>query len=171
LLVALAALGVLCATVPAMADERTEARAHFRKGMSMISDGQYDEGIAELKLAYDTLPHPNVLYNIARAYVEMGDLDNAIKHYKDYAATNPPDREEVAAVISALEQRLARQRATLAAAETATATPTPGGPPAPGPAPRNPHPRNANPRNAHPRNAHPSCRRRGASRRVATRST
>jgi len=100
--------------------------------MGMISDGQYDEGIAALKEAYDTLPHPNVLYNIARAYVEMGDLDNAIKYYKDYAATNPPDKEEVAAVTSALEQRLARQRATLAAAETA-GTPVPGTPGAPGP--------------------------------------
>ena len=140
LLASLAALGVLCATVPAMADARTEARTHFRKGMSMISDGQYDEGIAELKVAYDTLPHANVLYNIARAYVEMGDLDNAIKYYKDYAATNPPDKEEVAAVTSALEQRLARQRATLAAAET-SGTPAPGTPGTPGtPAPGTPAP-------------------------------
>lgn len=136
----MAALGVLCASVPAMADERTEARAHFRKGMSMISDGQYDEGIAELELAYDTLPHPNVLYNIARAYVEKGDLDNAIKYYKDYAETNPPDKEEVAAVISALEQRLARQRATLAAAEAATTTPAPGTPTPGTPTPGTPTP-------------------------------
>jgi outer membrane receptor protein involved in Fe transport len=98
--------------------------------MSMISNGQYDEGIDLLKTAYETLPHPNVLYNIARAYVEMGDLDNAIKYYKDYAETNPPDKEEVTAVISALEQRLARQRATLAAA--AGGKPGAGGPGTPG---------------------------------------
>ncbi|MFW5740257.1 MAG: tetratricopeptide repeat protein, partial [Myxococcota bacterium] len=119
LLASLAALGVMCATMPALADARTEARAHFKKGMSMISNGQYDEGIEQLKVAYDTLPHPNVLYNIARAYVEMGDLENAIKYYKDYAQTNPPDKEEVTAVVAALEQRIARQRATLAAAEAA----------------------------------------------------
>lgn len=142
LLAAIAALGVMCATVPAMADARTEARAHFKKGMTMISNGQYDEGIEQLKVAYDTLPHPNVLYNIARAYVEMGDLDNAIKYYKDYAETNPPDREEVTAVVAALEQRLARQRATLAASAESGATPgTPGpGTPTPGTAPGTPTP-------------------------------
>lgn len=135
LLAALAALGVMCATVPALADARTEARTHFRKGMSMISNGQYDEGIDELKVAYDTLPHPNVLYNIARAYVEMGDLESAIEYYKEYEATNPPDKEEVAAVVSALEQRLARQRATLAAAESAAAPATPDKPGAGAPTP------------------------------------
>ncbi len=68
-------LGALAsASAGALADERTEARAHFKKGMSEIADGNYDRGIEELKKAYDILPHPNVLYNIARAYVDQGDL-------------------------------------------------------------------------------------------------
>ncbi|HJL48259.1 MAG TPA: hypothetical protein RMG45_20540, partial [Polyangiaceae bacterium LLY-WYZ-15_(1-7)] len=50
----------------ARADVRTEARRHFRRGMQLIADGSLDEGIEELELAYETLPHPNVLYNIGR---------------------------------------------------------------------------------------------------------
>ena len=58
----------------AWADARTEARVHFKKGMGQIGAGRYEEGIAELKQAYELVPHPNVLFNIARAYAEMGDL-------------------------------------------------------------------------------------------------
>src|SRR4051794_16172252 len=64
-------------STPALADARTEARSHFKKGMESITAGKYDEGIVELKVAYTLLPHPNVLYNIARAYAEAGDLDEA----------------------------------------------------------------------------------------------
>ncbi|MCU0690632.1 MAG: TonB-dependent receptor [Polyangiaceae bacterium] len=133
-----------------MADARTEARSQFRRGMSLISNGKYDEGIASLKEAHNTLPHPNVLFNIARAYVEKGDLENAVFYYGQYVEQNPPDKDEVEAVVAALEQRLLRQRATRVAAESAGAVPvapeapapvasgapaagSPGGPTAPGP--------------------------------------
>ena len=56
----------------AMADERLEARRHFRNGMSLIAKGQFDQGIAELQEAYAIKPHPNVLFNIARAYMDAG---------------------------------------------------------------------------------------------------
>ena len=76
----------LCATLVvaiagrnvAHADVRTEARQHFRHGMGLIADGHLDEGIAELVEAYDILPHPNALYNIARAYAEAGRYTEAI---------------------------------------------------------------------------------------------
>jgi iron complex outermembrane receptor protein len=88
--------------------------------MALISNGNYEQGIAELKLAYETLPHPNVLYNIARAYTEAGDLENAIAYYKRYTDENPPDKEETLQVLGQLQARLERQRATLAAARQAT---------------------------------------------------
>jgi len=85
----LAAASLLAVSAPALADERTEARAHFKKGMDLIGNGKYEDGIDELKRAYDILPHPNVLYNIARAYVDMGDLENAVTYYKKYLEGNP----------------------------------------------------------------------------------
>jgi iron complex outermembrane receptor protein len=106
----------------ARADERTEARAHFKKGMAEIADGRYEVGIEELKKAYDILPHPNVLYNIARAYVDQGDLENAVAYYKKYLEGNPKDRDEVAQIVAALEARTRKQQAELLEATTQTPT-------------------------------------------------
>jgi outer membrane receptor protein involved in Fe transport len=127
---ALVGIALLSTSATALADARTEARAHFKKGMSGISSGKYEQGIDELKKAYEVLPHPNVLFNIARAYVEMGDIENAIQYYKQYVGENPPDKEDVQSIIGQLQGRLDRQRAALAASQLAAPTPatvTPGG--------------------------------------------
>ena len=117
------------------ADERTEARTHFKKGMSAIAEGHYDAGLEELKQAYDILPHPNVLYNIARAYVDTGDLENAVIYYKRYLEGGPKDRDEVAGFVAGLEARIRKQQASLVEAETQAPTgpaAAPGGKVGPG---------------------------------------
>jgi iron complex outermembrane receptor protein len=117
---ALFVLGVASlATRTVLADTRTEARAHFKKGMRAITVGNYEEGIAELRSAYELIPHPNVLYNIARAYFESGDLEDAIVAYRQYLEAQPADKDEVAQILTVLETRLERQRALAAAAQTA----------------------------------------------------
>jgi len=113
----------LCAGT-ALADERLEARRHFRNGMSLIAQGQFDQGIAELQEAYTIKPHPNVLYNIARAYLDAGRSAEALDWYRRYLAANPPDSDSVRATIAKLE-------ATVKAAEAAN--PTPPNTPAPAP--------------------------------------
>ena len=127
---------------PALADARTEARTHFKRGMEEISNGKYDEGIVELKRAYEILPHPNVLYNIARAYAEEGDLDSSVATYKRYLEGNPADREDVQQIVASLEGRLHRQQAVARAAQSVTeppeATPTPSPAPTPTPSPVHP---------------------------------
>jgi iron complex outermembrane receptor protein len=107
---ALGALLLLSAT-NALADARTEAKAHFKKGMAAIAEGKYEQGISELQRAYEILPHPNVLYNIARAYAESGDLEGAVSTYKKYLEGNPPDKDEVSQVVASLEGRIERQKA------------------------------------------------------------
>ena len=102
-------LGLLFAALGgsvAQADVRTEARRHFRHGMQLIQDGSLEEGIAELRVAYDTLPHPNVLYNIARAYADAQEYENALEYFERYLASDPPDREEVQDIIRAVEARV-----------------------------------------------------------------
>ncbi len=100
----------------ARADARSEARGHFKTGMSAIADGRYDQGIRELERAYEILPHPNVLFNIARAYTESGDLPNAIAYYRRYLESSPPDADAVKATVDRLQQRLDRERTEAAAA-------------------------------------------------------
>ncbi|MCP3145104.1 TonB-dependent receptor domain-containing protein [Pyxidicoccus xibeiensis] len=95
----------LCAG-QALADARLEARRHFRNGMSLIAQKQYDRGIAELEEAYAIKPHPHVLYNIARAYHDAGRLTEALDRYQRYLASNPPDASSVTTTIATLEAKL-----------------------------------------------------------------
>jgi outer membrane receptor for ferrienterochelin and colicin len=119
----------------AFADARTEAKSHFKKGMAAITEGKYEEGISELQRAYEISPHPSVLYNIARAYAESGDLEGAVATFRKYLDGNPPDKDEVTTVVTALEGRLERQRAIAAAASQAAPTTPTGTTPTPGTAP------------------------------------
>lgn len=104
----------LCAG-EALADARLEARRHFRNGMALIAQGQYDDGVAELLEAYAIKPHANVLYNIARAYTDAGRVPEALDYYRRYLASNPPDAETVRAAIARLETTQKTAEASAAA--------------------------------------------------------
>jgi outer membrane receptor protein involved in Fe transport len=123
---------LLFSATSALADERSEARVHFKKGMAAIAEGQYEAGIEDLKRAYEILPHPNVLFNIARAYVDVGDLESAVVYYQKYLEGSPKDRDEVAQVVVNLEARIRKQQAQLLETQQAQATPPPS-PAAPSP--------------------------------------
>src|SRR5262249_41644004 len=108
----------------ALADVRTEARQHFRHGMALIAEGQLDAGIAELQEAYDILPHPNALYNIARAYSDAGRYAEAIDYYTQYLESDPADREEVEQFVAALQARVAVSEGRTRVADTTETTTT-----------------------------------------------
>lgn len=91
---------------PARADVRTDARTLFRRGMALIAEGHIDEGVAQLERAYEILPHPNVIYNIARAYAESGRYQASIEYFGRYLESDPPDREEVLGFLRALRERI-----------------------------------------------------------------
>ncbi|MCB9797187.1 MAG: TonB-dependent receptor plug domain-containing protein [Alphaproteobacteria bacterium] len=127
---ALLALALLW-SVPALAAPKDEARRHFAAGLELVEAGAYEAGIEEFQRAYDKVPHPVVLYNIARAYTDLGDYEAAIRYYELYLAGAPPDAAEVEQVITVLELRLAQQRgASTPEASTTSASsgaPTGGG--------------------------------------------
>jgi iron complex outermembrane receptor protein len=75
--------------------ERKKLRGLVDEGMTAIDEGRYQEGIALLKKAYDTRPHPNILFNMARAYEDAHDYKRAIQTYERYLRTSPQDTEEV----------------------------------------------------------------------------
>ncbi len=128
----------------ALADARTEARLHFRAGMDLIAQKQFDEGIRQLQKANEILPHPNVTFNIARAHAEAGHIEQALAAYREYIASDPPDREQVTRIVEQLEQRLAAQRTAAIPEPKQPPTPAPQQPapqqPAPGEAPAPPTP-------------------------------
>ena len=62
-----------------------------------------ERGIAELKQAYAIKPHPDVLYDIAKAYVDLGKIPDALNYFRQYVATDPEDKENVQSVMARLE--------------------------------------------------------------------
>src|SRR5216683_6088895 len=90
----------------ARADARSEAKRHFRDGMALIAAGQVERGIAELKQAYAIKPHPDVLYDIAKAYVDLGNIDDALGYFRQYVATDPEDKDQVQNVMQRLQSAI-----------------------------------------------------------------
>jgi len=102
----------------ALADVRSEARRHFRGGMDLIAQGQLDAGAVELEAAYELMPHPNVLYNLARAYFDAGQYVETVLYFERYLKSDPPDSDQVQLIVDALRDRLAKQ--TLSEPDPAT---------------------------------------------------
>ena len=94
--------GLVLLPLAARADSRGDAKRHFRDGMSLIAAGQVERGIAELKQAYAIKPHPDVLYDIAKAYVDLGDVPEALNYFRQYVATDPEDKQQVLKVMQRL---------------------------------------------------------------------
>src|SRR5213082_2574107 len=98
-----ALLAALLLAGPALADARADAKRHFREGMALIAAGQLERGIAELKQAYAIKPHQDVLYDIAKAYVDLGNIPEALSYFRQYVATDPEDKEQVQSVMARLQ--------------------------------------------------------------------
>src|SRR5437870_7424263 len=102
-----ALIAALLVAAPALADARADAKRHFREGMSLIAAGRIERGIAELKQAYAIKPHPDVLYDIAKAYVDLGNISEALNYFRHYVATDPADKEQVMSVMQRLQAAIA----------------------------------------------------------------
>ena len=102
----LLALATLIST-PAFAGKEDDARRYFNRGLELVESGAYEAGIEQFELAYQAVPHPVVLYNIARAYTDAGEYEAAIRYFELYLASDPPDVAEVNQLVDALEARMA----------------------------------------------------------------
>jgi len=85
-----------------------------------IAAGQVERGIAELKQAYAIKPHPDVLYDIAKAYVDLGNIPEALNYSASTSRRTRSIRTRCSASCSASRRRSAGSlRARLAAAAAA----------------------------------------------------
>ena len=108
-------------------DQNAEVEKLFAEGASLYKAGKYRPAIDKFEAAYALFPEPNLLYNIARAYEALGDVDQAIVKFT-LCTTNPRSTEE-------LKQKAAAKLAVLTAARAQGAAapapaPTPTSPPA-----------------------------------------
>jgi len=114
-LVMLAALtGRASASGPSSADRR--AMELFEQSSERYNAGRFQEAVDLLKQAYALRSDPVLLYNLARAYEGLGDLDHAMAAYADFlrAQPNAEDRgaieTRIATLRSQIEQRAALKR-------------------------------------------------------------
>ena len=89
----------------ARADARTQARRAFRDGMALIAAKSYEAGIERLIDANEALPHPNVQFNIAQAYLALGRDAEAARWFRMYVESGEPpaDADAIRALIAKLE--------------------------------------------------------------------
>ena len=77
------------------ADPPQAAVDHYMLGRRHYLAGRYREALVELKMALELDRNaPDLLYNVARVYENLGELDEAIAYYQRYLALMPLEQIE-----------------------------------------------------------------------------
>jgi len=87
------------------ADVSNEAETHYKRGVKLYQEGDYDEAVKELREAYALTPAPMLLYNIAMAEWRSGDLKAALEAGNRANSEGVPEaiRPKLAARLRAFE--------------------------------------------------------------------
>jgi iron complex outermembrane receptor protein len=99
----------------AEAAPKDDARRYFIAGLQAAQAQEYQAALDSFLRAQAAYPHPATLYNIARAYTDLGDLEQAISYYELFAVADPEEAEDVAPVIDVLRARLQQDEGTITA--------------------------------------------------------
>lgn len=106
----LALLGLLLPSI-AYAEPRDDARRHFAAGLDAAREGDFQLALDEFLAAQNAYPHPSTLYNIARAYADLGDLEEAVRYYELFQVAAPDKAADVDPVLDVLRARITQQNA------------------------------------------------------------
>jgi hypothetical protein len=98
--------------VLAAGDTGTEiAASHFRHGVALYKDGDYEAALVEFKRAQEVSPNYRVLYDIGQSLYQLQRYAEALKAFEDYLAQggtqlSPTRRADVEADLRALHARV-----------------------------------------------------------------
>ena len=122
LLTRLAVIGVLLAALPARADDHSEAKAHFEKGQTHYTLGEFSEAASEFKEAFRLKHEPAILYNVAQAMRQSHQYQQAYFYYSQFLHLRPeaPNRSEVEGLMAQMKQKLDEKEEFEKAHPTAT---------------------------------------------------
>src|SRR5262249_13937066 len=70
-------------------DAKARARALFEKGVTAYGEGRYFDAIDIFSEVNRLFPNPQLFFNIAKAYDNLGDAGGALKFYRDYLKNVP----------------------------------------------------------------------------------
>jgi tetratricopeptide (TPR) repeat protein len=118
------ALMLALALAPPAAQAQRGARgasALIKEGERLYHAGKYREAAEVLKKAHGASPHPRLIFNIAVAYENAGDLREALSYYQQYVGnsegTDPSLLKRSARSIDKLRVLLEKEQQQAAAAE------------------------------------------------------
>lgn len=96
---------------PALADPMDDARRHFQAGLAAVGEGRLQDAIHSFELAQAAMPHPATLYNIGKAWYDLGDLPIARRYLLEFRAQDPARAGLVDPLLTDIDARLAASAA------------------------------------------------------------
>lgn len=97
----------IAAAQPDSAETKKEAKAAFERGEAAERRKDWRRAIDEYSHAYDLIPHPDVLANIALVFEHLEEYRDAATYYRRYLDESPDagDRDRVEKLIDKLRAR------------------------------------------------------------------
>jgi tetratricopeptide (TPR) repeat protein len=85
------------------------ARGHFDRAEKAFNLRKFDDALAAYQAAYEALPLPAFLFNIAQCHRNLGNREQAVFFYERYLSLAPdaPNRQVVEDLIAEQKQQLA----------------------------------------------------------------
>jgi len=75
-------------------------------GLEAAQEGSYEISLQHFLAAQEAFPHPATLYNIARTYTDLDDLDNALTYYRLFRDSSPDKAADVDPIVAVLEAKI-----------------------------------------------------------------
>ena len=93
------------------AEAKDRARGLFQQGVAAYRAGRFYEAVQIFLQTQRIYPDTQLLFNVARAYENLGNGSAALRYYRDYLrqADRPSDGDEVRERVRGLEQQLAQR--------------------------------------------------------------
>lgn len=113
------ALSLCLAFAAPAAAQDDDPEAMFSQGVELFNAGEYRDAAEKFRQVFEVDPNPFMLFNIARCYHELGDLETAAKYYDRSLALDGLPRDAKVEAIKrlddiqvSLEQRRGTREAT-----------------------------------------------------------
>ena len=92
------------------------ARGHAKKGGAFYNLGKFQEAVTEFEAAYQFLPVPALLFNIAQCYRQLDNLPMAARLYQSFLRSNPSESagKQAQELLDKVESDLKNRKATAA---------------------------------------------------------
>jgi tetratricopeptide (TPR) repeat protein len=96
---------------PPDASAHDHALQLFSDGKKAYKQGDMQTAIKDLEAAYELEPAPVLLYNLARAYEGIGELEKAVSAYEHFLSAEPnaEDRGAIETRLATLKRQIAEQ--------------------------------------------------------------